>query len=187
MIKIYNAEVTDFTQADYANMYSLLERALKVKIDSKKNDVDKMRSLVGFILLYKGVGELYGKTDFDITFNEHGKPLCDFCFFSISHSEERVVCAFSDTPIGADIQKIHDVKPRGKYRFFNQKENCYVNQNNDLLSERYTEIFTKKEAAVKMLGLSIANAADIDTFSNEYCFKTQEKEGYIFSICQKNV
>lgn len=187
MIKIYNAKITDFTQADYTKMYSLLDCALKEKIDFKKNNDDKMRSLAGLILLYRGAYELYGKTGFDITFNKYGKPLCDFCNFSISHSKERVICAFSDADIGIDIQKIDDIKPREKYKFFNQKENFYVNQNDRFISERYTEIFTKKEAAIKMLGLSIANASDIDTFSNEYCFKTQEKDGFVFSICEKKL
>lgn len=187
MIKIYNAKVTDFTQADYTKTYSLLERALKEKIDLKKNNDDKMRSLAGLVLLYRGAYELYGKTRFDITFNKYGKPLCDFCNFSISHSGDRVICAFSDMPVGADIQMIYDIKPRGKYKFFNEKENFYVNQNSALLSERYIEIFTRKEAAVKMLGLSIAHASEIDTFSNKYCFETRKTDGYVFSICEKNV
>lgn len=187
MIKIYNAKVTDFTQADYANMYSLLNYAIKTKIVSKKSETDKMRSLAGLILLYRGAYKLYKKSQFNITFNEHGKPLCDFCFFSISHSGERVVCAFSDNPIGVDIQKLSDIKPREKYKFFNEKENFYVNQNSNLLSKRYIEIFTKKEAAIKMLGLSIVNAEDIDTFSNEFYFKTQEKDGFILTVCQNNV
>lgn len=187
MIKIYTANVTDFTQADYTEMYSLLDCALKQKIDFKKKRTDKLLSLAGYILLYNGVKELYGKTDFNITINEHGKPLCDFCYFNISHSVERVVCAFSDVPIGIDIQKIYDIKLRQKYKFFNQKENVYVNQSRDFLSERYIEIFTKKEAAIKMLGLSIANAADIDTFSSEFYFETQKIDDFLITVCRKNL
>lgn len=183
MIKVYTALITDFTQADYAKMYSLLDCAIKAKIDSKKNKDEKKRSLAGYILLYKGAEELYKKTKFDITFNEHGKPLCDFCFFNISHSKSHVVCAFCDVPIGVDIQKIYYITPREKYKFFNQKENSYVNQNEYLRVERYIEIFTKKEAAVKMLGLSIANAAEIDVFSNEFCFEIQKTDGFTFCTC----
>lgn len=187
MIKLYFAKITDFTQADYTRVYSLLDCAIKTKIDHKKSDYKKMQSLAGWLLLYRGADELYGKTRFNITFNEFGKPLCDFCFFSISHCNERVVCAFSDQAIGVDIQKISAVKPREIYKFFNEKENFYVNQSNDSLSERYIEIFTKKEAAVKMLGLSLMNAASIDTFSNEFHFETQSEDDFIFSVCQKNV
>ena len=140
MIKVYTALITDFTQADYAKMYSLLDCAIKAKIDSKKSKDEKKRSLAGYILLYKGAEELYKKTKFDITFNEHGKPLCDFCFFNISHSKSHVVCAFCDVPIGVDIQKIYYITPREKYKFFNQKENSYVNQNEFSLCNPFPQI-----------------------------------------------
>lgn len=186
MIKIYSAQLTDFTRADYTKMYSLLDCAIKEKIDRKKSELNKKQSLAGYILLHLGAKELYGKKHFDITFNEHGKPLCDFCFFSISHSEDHVFCAFCEEPIGVDVQKISDITPREKYKFFNLKENFYVNQNKPSFSERYIEIFTKKEAAVKMLGLSIASASKIDAFSNEFYFETQKKDGFIFTICSQN-
>ena len=187
MIKLYFAKITDFTQADYTKAYSLLNYATKTKIDVKKSDYQKKQSLAGLLLLYRGAYEIYGKTDFDINFNENGKPLCDFCFFNVSHCDERVVCAFSDEPIGVDIQKISAIKPRQKYKLFNEKENYYVNQDDYSFSERYIEIFTKKESALKMLGGSIANAALIDTFSDEFHFETQYDNGFIFTVCRKNI
>ena len=36
MIKLNSAKIYDFTQADYAKMYSLLDCAIKEKIDKKK-------------------------------------------------------------------------------------------------------------------------------------------------------
>lgn len=187
MIKLYFDKITEYSQADYTKMYSLLECAIRQKIDAKKQNADKQRSLIGYTLLYRGFSELYNKTDVKITFNQHGKPLCDFCFFSISHSDECVVCALSDMPIGIDIQKIPDVIEREKYKFFNPKENFYVNQNGKFTSEKYIEIFTKKEAAVKMLGLSLSQSWEIDTFSSEYRFKTDFRDDYVITICTENV
>lgn len=187
MIKLYKAQITDFTEADYANMYSLLDCALKQKVDLKKCETDKKQTLAGYFLLRQGAKELYGKTDFKILFNQYGKPFCDFCYFNISHSKQWVVCVFSDKPIGVDIQKFHRIKPREKYRFFNRNENIYVNQTANFLNERYIEIFTKKEAALKMLGLPIFNAAKIDTFSDEFCFNVKKCDEYIYTVCTKNV
>ena len=188
MIKIYSALITDFTQADYTNAYRLLENALKEKIDAKKSEKDKMRSLAGIILLYKGAFELYKKTDFKIKFNKNGKPLCDFCFFNISHSQNRVVCVLSDEPVGMDIQKIKPIKRREKYKFFTDKENDYVNSGNEKnsLCERFTEIFTKKESALKMLGLSLADSKNIDTFSNRFKFMQQKDGEFITTVCLQN-
>lgn len=186
MIKLYKAQITDFNEADYAKMYSLLDYALKQKVDFKKCKTNKKQTLAGYILLWQGAKEVYGESDFKISFNQYGKPICDFCEFNISHSKQWVVCAFSDKPIGVDIQKISHIKPRQRYKFFNQKENIYVNQNYDFLSEKYIEIFTKKEAALKMLGLPIFNAAKIDTFSDEFCFKVKKFDEYILCICTSN-
>lgn len=186
MIKIYSSFITNYTQADYTRVYSLLECALKEQIDAKLQPQDKMRSLVGYDLLYRGALELYNKNKFDLTFNQNGKPLCDFCYFNISHSHECVVCAFSDQPVGIDIQKITEVKPREKYKFFTEQENYYVNEIKDLVSERYIEIFTKKESAIKMLGLSFANDKKIDTFSNEFKFETEKDNDFIMTVCCQN-
>lgn len=187
MIKLYRAKITDFTQADYTDMYSLLERAIKDKIDTKKQEYKKKQSLAGYILFYRATCDLFGQTKLKITFNENGKPLCERCFFNISHSGDFVVCAVGDEPVGVDIQQIKTIKKRSRYKFLNQKEIDYVNQCDKLVSERYLEVFTKKEAALKMLGLSMSSAASIDTFSSKFCFQTYENDGFYLTVCTKNV
>ena len=187
MIKIYRALITDFSQADYTKQYGLLDCTLKKKIDVKKKPEDKMRSLAGYILLWRGAFELYQKSDFSICLNEHGKPFCDFCYFSISHSETNVVCVFSDNPVGIDIQKIKPIKKRESYRLFNSAESEYVNAKNDLISKRYIEIFTKKESAVKLMGIPLSSGKIIDTFSKDFCFETQYKDEFIITVCSKNI
>lgn len=186
MIKLYNAKISDFTQADYAKMYSLLDCAIKEKIDKKQSEDDKKLSLAGYILLYRGVEELYNKTQLKITFNEHGKPLCDCCCFNISHSRDRVVCAICDSPVGVDIQENREIKPRENYKFFSDKERCYVNQDENV-SQRYIEIFAKKEAAIKMMGLGLADGNKIDVFSKQFTFETKFIDGFVLAVCTPNV
>ncbi len=186
MIKIYEAKISDFTEADYTKMYSLLDCAIREKIDAKAKNEDKIRSLAGYILLYQGAMELYGKSEFEITFNDLGKPFCDFCNFNISHSYDRVVCVFSDRLIGVDIQKILAITPRKEYKFFNEKECRYVNQYTKDISKRYIEIFTKKEAALKMKGLSLSYISQIDTFSNKFNFETKITDDFVVTICYQN-
>ncbi len=184
MIKLYKININEIGRADYTAVYNLLTNDLKRKIDAKKNIDDKKRSLAGYILLFRGARELYSKAEFEVSFNENGKPLCDFCHFNISHSGEWAVCAFSDTPVGVDIQQIKDVKKRESYRFFTSRETQYVNSDILLLPQRFTEIFTKKEAAVKMLGGSFATKAqEIDTFSSRYNFETKIHKNFIITVC----
>ena len=186
MIKFYSAKITDFTQADYADMYSLLDCALKEKIDSKKDETAKKLSLLGYILLYKGFDEIYKKDNVKLYFNSKGKPLCDFCYFSISHSKDMAVCVFDDVPIGVDIQYFHNVKYRKKYKLFNEKENIYVNCEQSNISKKFIEVFAKKEAAIKMLGWSLSQAALIDTFSDKFLFKVLENDSFFIVICSEN-
>ncbi len=186
MIKVYSAHIFDFTQADYILQYSLLDVALRAKIDAKKSDNDKMCSLAGYILLYRGVSELYGKEKINITFNQNGKPLCDFCFFSISHSESRVVCAISNEPVGIDIQIVKNIRRQKNYKLFNAFENEYVNSGTKGHSARFTEIFTKKESAVKLLGKTLSYAAAVNTFSDEFIFESTNFEDYIMTVCKKS-
>lgn len=187
MMKLYIADIYDFTQADYAKMYSLLDCAMKEKIDRKTSIKDKIRSLAGWILLWRGVYELYGKTDIVITFNSQGKPLCNICYFNISHSGDRVVCVISDREVGIDIQQVRDIKPREIYKFFNSNESSYVNEDKNNISKRYIEIFTKKESAVKMLGKNLADSSKIDVFSNEFNFQTKYFDDFVLTICTKNI
>lgn len=187
MIKLNSAKIYDFTQADYAKMYSLLDCAIKEKIDKKHSEKDKQLSLAGYILLWRTVKEMYNKDTVKITFNEHGKPLCDFCFFSISHSVDRIVCAISDAPIGVDIQQIREIKQRENYKLLSSKESIYVNEKTQNLSGRYIEVFSKKEAAIKMLGLSLGDGASIDVFSKKYNFKTEYFDNFVQTICTQNV
>lgn len=70
---------------------------------------------------------------------------------------------------------------------YNKKECDYVNQNTELLSQRYVEVFTKKEAAIKMLGLSLSQTAVVDTFSQEFNFKICQKDDFLITVCNRNV
>lgn len=183
MTKIYFEDISNLTQADYTLGYSLLCNALRDKIDTKKREDKKRQSLLGYMLFYRAAQELYGKTDFDVSVSKDGKPSVDFCNFSISHSENMVCCAVSDRPIGVDIQKIYSVEKRGKYCFFNQQETHYVNQDGREITQKFFEIFTKKEAALKLLGGKISDMKNIDTFDKKYTFKTEKKGEYMLSIC----
>ena len=183
MIKLYFEKISNLNQADYTRGYNLLDCALKEKISAIKNEKKSRQSLLGYILLYKGAKELYNKTNFKIEFSEHGKPFCDFCHFNISHSGDIAVCAFCDRPIGVDIQKATAVKRRTKYRLFTKEEAFYVNQSEEKFIDRFFEIFTKKEAALKLYGLDISSAKNIDTFSGIFDFKTDKYGDYYISYC----
>ena len=103
--------IRDITDEEYT-------AALYLFPDIPKRGEDTKRTLAGRILLKKMIKRLYGKEDFKLYYNENGKPLCDFCFFSISHSGDFAAVAVSDNQVGVDIQIPGGFKKREKYMLF---------------------------------------------------------------------
>ena len=185
MIKLYKIKLEQLSVADYTAVYNLLDSAQKLRIDAKQSEKDKKRSLAAYYLVFKGARELFGQTNFAINYTQNGKPFCDFCHFSISHSADVAICGFSDCEIGVDVQEITDIKPRKKYRFFTPRESAYVNENAGLLSARFTEIFTKKEAAVKLLGTTLSHMGEIDTLDKNFTFYSKRDKNLMISVCEQ--
>ena len=152
-------------------------------------DDEKKRTLAGRYLLEKTIKQIYGKERFQIVYNSNGKPLCDFCFFSISHSGDYAAVAVSDKPIGIDIQMPDGYKKRAKYMLFSCEENEFVN-NGDSENRFYT-LWTMKESYVKAVGGTLSSAAKISLAAGgrlnmrlgNYIFKTEKADGYFISVC----
>ena len=96
----------------------------------------------------------------EVTQNQYGKPiLADTeIHFNLSHSGERVICALSDRPIGADIQRV-EAEPRLKLarRFFQPDEVAYIRSWPDLAQQAaaFCRLWALKESALKFTGLGL--------------------------------
>lgn len=184
MIKLFTARVSDFTDEQLNDEYLCQTDAVKERID-KKNEKGRAQSLAALCLLRQGIKKVFGDTDYTVIYNENGKPYTDKCFFSISHSGGFVACALSDKNIGLDIEVLKNIKRRDVYIFFTDREKNYVNENPRLLSQRFLEIWTKKEAAVKFYSSRLCNCADIDTFNlpKTLSVLTKWQDNLVISVC----
>ncbi len=94
-----------------ASPFSLLPAELQNYIRTPKNEESRLSRLGGYLLLFHTVRFLFGEFDFEIGFNESGKPhftsekMKDI-FFNISHSEGLCAVTVSEDnmPVGVDIQ-----------------------------------------------------------------------------------
>lgn len=176
--------IRDITDEEYT-------AALYLFPDIPKRGEDTKRTLAGRILLKKMIKRLYGKEDFKLYYNENGKPLCDFCYFNISHSGDYAVCAVSEREIGADIEKIKEFKKRERYMLFSAEETDYINECDS--ENRFFTLWTMKEAYVKAIGGRLKSAAEINLVSNKtvntslggFLFKTEYFNGYVITVCEK--
>lgn len=182
--------IRDIPDEEYRTAAALQPYELKKRLENCK-DADIKRTLAGRLLLERMIKRIYGKERFEIKYNKNGKPLCDFCFFSISHSGDFAAVAVSDDPIGVDIQIPGGFKKREKYMLFSPAENEFVNAENS--ENRFYTLWTRKEAYIKAEGGTLADAAKISLVGGgkfkeklgEYRFETEKTESYYLAVCCK--
>lgn len=81
-----------------------------------------------------------------------GKPYAENApFFNLSHSGDWILCAVSDTPVGADIETPRTVSPILLRRVCTPAELAYIGDD----AKRFLEIWTAKEAYLKLLGTGL--------------------------------
>ena len=181
-----------------------LEQIIKIKMYKRKKIKkilkidDKKRCLQGELLLIQGLKK--HNIDYNrikIKKNSYGKPYIQNnpLYYSISHSHDYVVCAFSKNKIGIDIEKIRDVDIQIMNQFATPNEKKYILKSKKQLFNRFFTIYTLKEAYFKMMGKNLNNMLNIEFTINKnyiscsdfkvkvYIIKTVNN--YIISICEQ--
>lgn len=187
----YKYNINDFTPGAYEKWYDLLSEQKKIRIDKMKFTDDKKRSVAGEMLAKTAISQMCVITPEEIIINtsSNGKPYTTNAdiHFNISHCEDWVVCAISDTPVGIDIEKIRPINIKIAKRFFSEDEQIYLFQKlpgeedftltpTDDMLKRFFEIWTSKEAYLKFTGEGITqelnslkinkNALDVHYFDD---------------------
>lgn len=162
------------------------DRAERVK--RLKNTDDKKRCIASGLLLNKYLG------DANISENKFGKPICDKCFFNLSHSGRYVLLAVSDSEVGCDIEQNRIKKYLGLGKIvFCENEMRRLETSADRMTEFY-RLWTKKESLLKCMGDGFHRApksVDVsgDYFEEngtKYYMKTIVFADYIVSVCSLN-
>ena len=116
-------------------------------------------SLYADLLLFKVLREATGLSaeKLQISRGEHGKPYLQNSdiHFNYAHTESAVALALFDKPVGVDIEKPRTVREGFARKFFAPSEADYVEQSDFGREERLVEIWTKKEAYVKEIGIGL--------------------------------
>jgi 4'-phosphopantetheinyl transferase len=99
--------------------------------------------------------------------DEYGKPFLknhSDIHFNLSHSENYVACAVSDSPVGVDIEHIQDVDLNIAKHYFFGSEYEHILSSNDK-KRTFFELWVLKESFMKMTGRGFRLA--LDEFSVE--------------------
>ncbi|GAA0120809.1 MULTISPECIES: 4'-phosphopantetheinyl transferase superfamily protein [Clostridium] len=206
---IYIVKISDVSEEQLNKLYLLIDSDKKHKIKKFINKEDKIRSLIGEILIRTLIIEEFKIDNSCIKFekNQYGKPYLsehpDF-YFNISHSGEYVLCAIDNNPIGVDIEEVRAIEYEEISKsFFTINEFQYI-INKELNSQlnRFYEIWTLKESYIKCCGeglsiplksftIEINQHKNIKVVHNakytEHIFKKFDvKENYKIAVCSLN-
>ena len=192
-MKWFKFDIRLMSDEDYEYWYSLMSDDKKQRADAFRFKEDKKRTVAGEMLVRKALSDIYSLPCeyFSFFSSEHGKP-CVRNFdkkFNISHSGEYVVCAVDDNEIGIDIEQIRPVNLNVCKKIFNEDEQIYVfgrkpcdddygKEADADMCRRFFEVWTYKEACVKLKGSGIADIHSVF----DYCKHTEISDGYVITI-----
>lgn len=148
---------------------------------------------IAYKVLYNLVEKLYSidKDRLTIARGLYGKPYFinyKDLHFNISHSDNKIVCAISTTPIGVDIEKISSPNLMLAKRFFLPLESFLIFSAKLKIMKTlcFYTIWTRKEAYVKNIGKGLSirlNSFNVLDASTNYEFYTTIKINSVISIC----
>lgn len=186
--------------------YGLQKECTEMCTEAERQDDAVWNNKIKHITIAEVLEKLGAPIEAEYSYGEKGKPCFKSIplFFSISHSEDYVICVFAEQEIGADIQcckKDHDTRmAKIMKRFFSQKE--YERWENipdaDTRREFFYLLWTRKEAYGKLTGEGILPVVGMDTESCEeeklqnvtwndfMCWgDDEEKITYYLSVCME--
>ncbi len=139
------------------------EKALTLVTEERRNAIEKLKqptarrlSLAAGLLLREAFIKV-GRTEqiSQIRKGEHGKSYLpgESFFFNVSHSGEYAVCAFGDTPVGVDLQKVKENIPKRTNRILSVAEERFLQ---GLPQEEarllFYRLWARKESVIKWDG-----------------------------------
>ncbi|KEJ04026.1 4'-phosphopantetheinyl transferase superfamily protein [Clostridium botulinum] len=191
-MKIYAVKNFDINKEKLCELSLLIDKEKRYKIEKFINKEDKIRTLIGEILVRVIINENLGITNNHITFekNKYGKPCLknyENFNFNISHSGDFIACVIDDKPVGIDIEKIKHIEYEDIAKsFFTINEYEYIIKNDPYTPlSKFYKIWTLKESYIKCCGqgLSIplkSFSIDIDKNKSIKMLNDNNHNGYIF-------
>ena len=160
------------TAQELQKAYDGLAMSRKAHIDRLRQEKDRIRSLVGELLVQRLLAERYGIKDAKLNRKENGQPYLTGCslYVSITHCEDLVACAVSENPVGIDLEKIRPVDLKLCRHVCQPEEKAYVLGSHpegqcreEKVLQRFFEIWTAKEAYFKKCGTGITDLKSVNT------------------------
>ena len=194
---ISKGNITDFSDEFYIAEMEYLSPAKRSRILRFTIENDKKLGILGDHLAREAVSALSGVDISKIMIGalEDGQPVIESpegldINISISHSGSVAVAAASDMPVGIDVEAVEEDGKIDEIMkiLFAPSEISYVNSDEGQKTARFYEVWTKKEAFLKLKGTGFTggnNPKQIDVMSLPSMYDArviEEENGYMISI-----
>ena len=160
----------DVSELDFNRMKSSVSKTRIKKSSRYFHERDRNLSVGAEVLLNYVLNEIgINNPIFDV--DKYGKPYLknySDVYFNLSHSQEYVACAVSDSPVGVDIEYVADIDLNLAKQFFYGTEYEYILDNKDK-NKAFFELWVLKESYMKMTGLGFRLALD------EFCIEINDE------------
>lgn len=190
---LYYIPIIENNNLDKVLKYASQER--KQIIQGYKSEIDKKIYIYTGIFVKMMAAKIlnlpYSKIE--IGKMEYGKPYIKnnpSFHYNCSHTKNAFCIVFSNEPVGIDIEKIERKSYKNFYnvakRFFSENEFLYFFSNGNEDIECFFEIWTKKEAYLKLKGTGLNTPLSSfcvfdEKISNK--FKSLKKDNNYISLC----
>ena len=183
------SRIWDFSESDIQGLYARLSPSRKTRIDRLRRPEDKRRSLAAELLVYDLLKKHGNISTAQLHCHDNGQPYLSGCKLSvsISHSEDVVACAISETPVGIDIERIRPIDLRMCRLVCLPEELEYVSPppaegvcHDEEILRRFFEIWTAKEAYFKKCGTGITNLKGINVLPLQR--QVYQLDGYLIQL-----
>lgn len=182
MKHILYKNINDISINELNEFYNIIHNDKKIKINKITDKRNKYMSILGEYLLSQLLKE-YCNIDYSnliFQYNDNGKPFISnySIYFNISHSHEFVVCIISDKECGIDIELIRQVPVNTIKSFASENEQKYILKKD--IYKRIFEIYTLKEAYIKMNGLNLTNINDAEFKINNNTISSSDNTAHYY-------
>ncbi len=158
----------NFNKVNFKKINDLLFPYFQRKVSFYKNKANEKIKIISYFLLQIGLINLFGIRKISkIHYSKYGKPYIKKIkniHFNISHTNDAVACAISNSKVGVDILN-RNMKANENivYKLFSKNE-IKLWKLSKTKKDKFLEIWTKKEAYIKYKGQPVNHKiANIDT------------------------
>ncbi len=189
-MKEYFLDISTVSQEALTRWYRQMQPERRAKCDRLIKPLAKKQCIAADRLMRVALSEALNlpKDQIFICVSPEGKPYLENnpVYFSVSHSENIVVCVVSHRPIGVDVELIRPISPSAQEKICTDTELEYLRaaKNDEERLYRFFTLWTRKEALFKMdcSLCKIFSKTDVLTSVQPWDFITKKEKNFLISI-----